>query len=229
MTKGYNIQQILLDQLSISTSLLSSYTSLGLDEKEVMVLIQIHRFAYEGNFFPTPFDIASCMSVSEDECSKILRKLVRKQFLTIEKGENAENQVSEVYSLETLWKNLYDEKLEKVEEEHFGTIFVLFEQEFGRPISPFEIEMINAWIDEDQIAPSLIKAGLREAVLMGKLNFKYIDRILRDWQKKGIQTVEQARDASRTIRQTRQTNTREYKEEATGDKTLYYNWLKGEE
>ncbi|MDY0408296.1 DnaD domain-containing protein [Paracerasibacillus soli] len=216
MTKGYNIQQILLDQLSISTSLLSSYTSLGLDEKEVMVLIQIHRFAYEGNFFPTPFDIASCMSVSEDECSKILRKLVRKQFLTIEKGENAENQVSEVYSLETLWKNLYDEKLEKVEEEHFGTIFVLFEQEFGRPISPFEIEMINAWIDEDQIAPSLIKAGLREAVLMGKLNFKYIDRILRDWQKKGIQTVEQARDASRTIRQTRQTNTREYKEEATG-------------
>lgn len=229
MTKGYNIQQILLDQLSISTSLLSSYTSLGLDEKEVMVLIQIHRFAYEGNFFPTPFDIASCMSVSEDECSRILRKLVQKQFLTIEKGENAENQVSEVYSLETLWKNLYDEKLEKVEEEHFGTIFVLFEQEFGRPISPFEIEMINAWIDEDQIAPSLIKAGLREAVLMGKLNFKYIDRILRDWQKKGIQTVEQARDASRTIRQTRQTNTREYKEEATGDKTLYYNWLKGEE
>src|SRR5699024_12025362 len=81
-----------------------------------------------------------------------------------------------------------------------GTIFILFEQEFGRPLSPFEIETINAWLDEDNIIPALIKAALRESVLMGKLNFRYIDRILCEWKHKGIHTVEQARESSKSFR-----------------------------
>src|SRR5699024_11453865 len=90
-----------------------------------------------------------------------------------------------------LWKKLYTE--EKQEENEEGTIFILFEQEFGRPLSPFEIETISVWLDEDKMKPSLIKAALREAVLMSKLNFKYIDRILREWKRKDIRSVEQAR------------------------------------
>ncbi len=105
--------------------------------------------------------------------------------MKIEQKENAKGQISEVYSIEPLLVKLYqEEKEEVVEENNTGTIFILFEQEFGRPLSPFEIEMVSAWLDEDKISPSLIKAGLREAVLMGKLNFKYIDRILREWNKK---------------------------------------------
>src|SRR5690606_14486161 len=102
----------------------------------------------------------------------------------------------------------------------------LFEQEFGRPLSPFEIETVNAWLDEDLLAPSLIKAALRESVLMGKLNFKYIDRILREWKKKGIQTVEQAREESKSFRKnqvTKQYNTRRR------DTSVYFNWLEGGE
>src|SRR5699024_11628105 len=88
--------------------------------------------------------------------------------------ENELEQLTEAYSLLLLWKKLYTE--EKQEENEEGTIFILFEQEFGRPLSPFEIETISVWLDEDKMKPSLIKADLREAVLMSKLNFKYIDR-----------------------------------------------------
>ncbi|MDY0396586.1 DnaD domain protein [Virgibacillus halophilus] len=86
--------------------------------------------------------------------------------------------------------------------------------------------MINTWLDEDQISPALIKAGLRESVLMGKLNFKYIDRILREWKKKGIHSVEDAREASKSFHKSRT-----QKEETVSDRdtSFYYNWLNEED
>ncbi|WP_067725508.1 DnaD domain-containing protein [Oceanobacillus damuensis] len=227
MTKNISIQQILLDQLHIPTILLSKYKSLGLDEKEVMIILQLLRYLGDKNDFPTPYDLSECVTMDEQECANLLRKLMQKSILSIEQKENENHQLSEAYSLDPLWEKLFtEEEEEKVEEQTVGTIFILFEQEFGRPLSPFEIETINVWLDEDEIEPSLIKAGLRESVLMGKLNFKYIDRILREWKKKGIHTVDQARQASKNFHSRKRP-----KEEKTvkRDTSFYYNWLEGED
>lgn len=226
--KSISIQDILLDQLQIPAKLLSTYKVIGLNETEVMVILQIHRFLREGNDFPTPMEISSFLTIDEKACSDTLRKLLQKGFLSIEELENKQEQLSEAYSLDPLWTKLFtDEELTESNEEHIGTIFVLFEQEFGRPLSPFEIETINSWIDDDNITPALIKAGLRESVLMGKLNFNYIDRILRDWKQKGIYSVEQARDSSKAFRD-RQVQ-KKYTTTKKRDKSLYYNWLEGDD
>ncbi|GAB3066213.1 DnaD domain-containing protein [Virgibacillus ainsalahensis] len=229
MTNSFSLQQILLNQLPVPQKLLTGYISLGLNEIEVMVILQLHRFLQEENDFPTPYEIAEHLTINEKDCANILRKLIQKNFLLINQKENEKNQISEAYSLNPLWKKLYtteQQPKEEQEEQLDGTIFILFEQEFGRPLSPFEIETINAWLDEDKIAPSLIKAGLRESVLMGKLNFKYIDRILREWKKKGIHSVEQAREASKNFH-----HKQEKKQENTTkrDTSFYYNWLEGED
>jgi DNA replication protein len=63
-----------------------------------------------------------------------------------------------------------------------------------------EIEMISMWIDEDQHDVVLIEAALRESVVSGKLNFRYIDRILFEWKKNGIRSVQQAREYGERIR-----------------------------
>src|SRR5699024_1521668 len=99
---------------------------------------------------------------------------------------------------EPLREKLFTEETPSQKQEE-GDLFLLFEQEFGRPISPFEIETINVWLDEDKMQPHLIKAALRVAVLMGKLNFKYIDRMLREWQKKVISSVKQYKEVSRSF------------------------------
>ena len=226
MSKSIPIQEILLNQLHIPTKLLTSYKSYGLNEKDVMVILQLLRYLKENNDFPTPYEIAANLTVDEKESANILRKLIQKNLLSIKQQKNEQNQLSEAYCLDPLWEELYTSK-EQSKEQEDGTIFILFEQEFGRPLSPFEIETINAWLDEDNIAPSLIKAGLRESVLMGKLNFKYIDRILRDWKQKGIHSVEQAREASRAFHQKQQVIK---KDNATSrDSSFYYNWLEGED
>lgn len=66
-----------------------------------------------------------------------------------------------------------------------------FSQELGRLLSPFEIEDLTKMVEEDKIAPDLIKAALREAVFNGKTSWRYIQAILRNWSKEGITTVSQ--------------------------------------
>ncbi|WP_085992055.1 DnaD domain-containing protein [Oceanobacillus senegalensis] len=230
MSKSIPYQQFFLDQLLVPNKLLTTYKELELDEKEVVVIIQLLYFIKENIDFPTPSDIANHMTIDEKECAQILRKLVQKNVLSIEQLENEQHILSESYSLNPLFERLYFTEEKKDEEiQADGSIFILFEQEFGRPLSPFEIEMVNSWLDEDKIEPALIKAGLRESVLMGKLNFKYIDRILREWKKKGIHTVEQARNASKNFHQNKQGLAPKQEPTKKRDTSIYYNWLEGED
>lgn len=231
--KSRLVEQMLLNQVNIPINLLTDYKSLGLNEQDVMVILQIHRFMHRNIDFPTPTELAHYLTIDEKDCATILRKLIQKQLLTIEQQQNEKNLLSESYSLNPLWEKLLDPSSneEKEEEQNTeGTIFILFEQEFGRPLSPFEIETISDWLDNDNFTPSLIKAALRESVLMGKLNFTYIDRILRNWKQKGIHTVEKARESSRRFRDNQVSRTYETKEnESESDKSLYFNWLEGED
>jgi DNA replication protein len=228
MKKQQNYQDVLYDQITIPNKLFLSYKGLGLNETELMVILLIHRSISKGNSFPTLEELTSNLTIDEKECSMILRKLIQKNLLKIERTENSQHQLSEVYSLEPLWEKLYQPEVPVKKETEDGSLFILFEQEFGRPLSPFEIETVNVWLDEDEISPALIKAALRESVLMAKLNFKYMDRILREWKKKGIHTVEQARLASKKFHDnqaTKQTSTVNKKR----DTSFYYNWLEGED
>ncbi|UOQ42742.1 DnaD domain-containing protein [Halobacillus salinarum] len=226
MPKYQSFQTIMNHQIPLPAQLLTSYLKLGMDEKELAVILHIYRYQWEDNAFPTPEELAECLSFSSQECSKLLRSLIQKQLLTIEEHKE-EDVLKECYSLEPLWERLFTYAPVKSQssQEFEENIFPLFEQEFGRPLSPFEIENINIWIDEEEQPPVLIKAALREAVLMGKLNFKYIDRILREWKRKGIHTVEQARQHGKQFRQAQVKRTAQEEPSQKRDVSLYYNWL----
>ncbi|TGB04561.1 DnaD domain-containing protein [Halobacillus salinus] len=226
MAKFQSFQQMMDKQLTVPSQLLTNYVSLGIQEQELVVLLQLHRFRWEGNAFPTPEQLAGNVTMSSQECSQILRRLIQKHFLTIEQEKNERQIINETYSLEPLWEKLFEEKTVRQDTNYDENIFPLFEKEFGRPLSPFEIETVSIWLDEDEQSPALIKAALREAVLMGKLNFKYIDRILREWSKKGVRTVEQAREHGKQFRQGSQM--KKTSSEGKRDVSLYYNWLEEE-
>ncbi|ENH97311.1 DNA replication protein DnaD [Gracilibacillus halophilus YIM-C55.5] len=219
-----SISSMLQNQLNLPITLFQKYSLLGLNEEQVMLLLQIYAYQQEGHSFPTPEQLAEHMTMSSEACSKELRYLIQRQFLSIEE-ENNDDIIKEYYSLEPLWQSLFraEESYEDNTDQEAGEIFQRFEQEFGRPLSPFEIELVNSWIDEERIELSLIHAALREAVLMSKLNFKYIDRILLEWKRKGIKTVDQAKQASKTYHQHQ--TTRQTQQNHPYDKSLYYNWL----
>lgn len=228
MERKISLQQILERQLTIPTQLLLEYKSIGLNETEVMVVLQLFRFQVSGIDFPTPMEITNYLTISENECREILLKIIQKNLLSIDELSDETGQLSEAYNLNPLWERLFmNPQNNEPDKDNAATVFILFEQEFGRLLSPFEIEQINAWLDEDKMNTALIKAGLRESVLMGKLNFKYIDRILREWKRKGIITVEQAREEGKSFRKNQSPVKKQYNTEKR-DTSVYFNWLEGE-
>ena len=104
-------------------------------------------------------------------------------------------------------------------------LYTVFEQEFGRPLSPMECENLAMWLDEDNQDPAIIKAALREAVIAGKLNFRYIDRILFNWKKNGIQTIEQARMHGIQFRQRISKQGPKAISNEPSNTIPFYNWL----
>lgn len=70
-------------------------------------------------------------------------------------------------------------------------ILELFQSEFRRLLSGFEIEDIKPLLNENDV--DLVKEALRIAVSSGKPNVKYIGGILRNWQLNQMTTVEQVR------------------------------------
>src|SRR5690606_14247234 len=84
---------------------------------------------------------------------------------------------------------------EKITEEQPDmNLFVLFEKEFGRALSPMEYETIAGWLDKDRYSEALIIAALKESVFAGKVHFRYIDRILLEWARNRVKTPEEAKE-----------------------------------
>jgi DNA replication protein len=211
--------------VSVPKALLKHYTDIGLNEEECMLLLHVHAFIHEGNLFPTPEQLSSQMTASSEKCASMLRALVQKRVLKLEQHQDEANGLySESYSLVPLWEKLlfYYFKNRQYSHDQGDDLFTIFEREFGRPLSPLECESLSMWMDEDEHSAPLIKAALKESVMAGKLNFRYIDRILLEWKKNGIKTPEEAKRYGEKFHRYRQrTNEKPQKKEPFP----FYNWL----
>jgi DNA replication protein len=233
MDKSFMIEWLEQGSIALPKLLVRNYKRLGLNETEFMLILQVHTFIESGNHFPTPMEIANNMTISSNQCTEILRQLVKKGFISIEEDYDSNSVICEKYSLRPLWEKLLQWKVnETIAKENAGheeeetSLYTVFEQEFGRPLSPFECETLAMWIDQDHHDPVIIKAALREAVLSGKLNFRYIDRILFEWKKNGIKTIEQAKSYGKKFRQHQVRPRSDSAEESEYKRTVpFFNWL----
>ncbi|MGM0834972.1 MAG: DnaD domain-containing protein [Bacillota bacterium] len=207
MKKEQFIEFLEEGNLSIPNYLLNNYVKLGLNEKEFLLILHVHSFVESGKIFPTPMEIADKMTIDPTECMEILRHLLQKGYVAISDEMDEYSIKYERYSLQPLWEKMIQFMLEKNKQATIQSnkddeinLYTIFEQEFGRPLSPFECETLGMWMDQDHHDTSIIKAALREAVISGKLNFRYIDRILFEWKKNGIKTLNQANEYGKKFR-----------------------------
>ncbi|TWT10394.1 DnaD domain-containing protein [Streptococcus sp. sy004] len=67
----------------------------------------------------------------------------------------------------------------------------------GWVLTSFELEDIQKWLQEEQLSPDLIREALRESVYSGTRNWRYLSKILLNWQREGIRSladIEQRRE-----------------------------------
>ncbi|CAK4814358.1 unnamed protein product [Aphanomyces euteiches] len=204
-----------MGNVNVPLLLLQAYSLLKLSDLEAMLIIQLIAFTgQEEKEFPTVEEIQARLSSSQEQVIKALQKLLKDQWIAIEEridpisGIQYERydldgvliKLSEYISDEMRKQNLSKKKDEPKEGKD---IFSIIEREFARPLTPMELEMVTNWLDKDQYKEDLILAALKEAVFAGKVHFNYLDRILLEWSRNRVFTVEQAKEHSQKFRQNR--------------------------
>lgn len=225
-------QWIKQGNVSISQLFFTHYRALQISDLEAMIVLHLVSFKEMGIDFPTPHEISERMEISDQQVAQHLQRLMQKGFLLIEKSSN-EQMVEEAYVLYPLWERLIDQ-LEKQQSNQqqqrvlneTGELFRLFEDEFGRIFTPLEYETISKWLDEDGHTPDVIRQALVEAVLAEKKSLKYIDRILFEWKKKNLKTVQDVRKHSENYH--KYTLHKEPQKKQT-TRVPFYNWLEERE
>jgi len=214
---------------SLPTVFIKYYKEMGLNDQEMMLIVQILTFKQEGKDFPTIGELKDRMTADEREIIMMLQKLIQKGYLAIDDHIEKDTGVrAEIYQVDPLYEKIASiitakhasSQKENRKLEPKQNLFTIFEQEFGRPLSPIECETIAMWQDQDQYKDELIVAALREAVISNKLFIRYIDRILYEWQRNQIHTAQQAREFSLKFRRAQAPSAPKKVESFP-----FYNWL----
>ena len=208
------------------------YKELNVADDEAIIILHLLSYFEEGIEFPTPQDLANRTSFMPNDISMKMQRLMQKGLLEMTQGIDANGKISEKFSLFPLWERtmqLLDQKAQmqtdSVTKNEEGEIFSLFEQEFGRLLSPMELETIGMWLDNDGHSPAIIKAALKEAVVAGKVSLRYIDRILFEWKKKNITSVKQIEQHAEQFRTRSTQPVQPVSQQQPTTSGMFYNWL----
>ncbi|MBC9722852.1 MAG: DnaD domain protein [Turicibacter sp.] len=213
--------------LDFNTLLLTTYKELGLNEQEYVLLVLLARLLKTNPSGWTFSDISTHMTIDEANCSVLFINLVERQYITVSSKMDERGKRFEEYSIAPLFEKI-ETLLRQQKTQATSTqreeIFSMIEQEFGI-LSPLDIETIHLWMTEDNFDPELIKLAIREMNSYQIKSIRYIDKILLDWKKKNIKTVEEAKRQLIAFRQRKQSSMTTETQTVSVDPNFYYDWM----
>lgn len=205
-------------KMVLSTYLIKVALEAKLSLNEFLVLV------YFDNSFNSTLDIeliVNTLGLDEGSIMEAFNGLMIKGLVNIETCKDLENRMQEVVTLCGVYDLVCDDVEEVTQEEVKTDIFKVFEKELGRTISSMELELINGWLTIGT-PEELILGALREAVYNGVTNFKYIDRIIYEWDKKGFKTMDDVNKHLKSRREKKSSNESISKKE---QEVADYDWV----
>ncbi len=206
----------------IPKCLFNNYHKLNINEEELVILIYMINMGSKIVYNPEVF--VQELAMDKFKVMEIINRLFEKKVINIIVEKNSHKKSEEYISLDLLYQKLLlilmDGGDTKRENLISSDVFSMFEQEFGRCLSPMEIEIIKGWINQE-FSQELIYEALKEATYNGVSNLRYIDRVLFEWKKKGITTKEDIMRDKEKFRK---------EKKSKGKKEVFdYNWLDDDE
>ena len=197
----------------VSKELLFNYKKINITDRELIILIYLinqHTNLYN------PKQISTDLNIDFNTLIEEINSLCEKGIIKIEM-KRINKVLNETINLDLLYEKIAF-TLNEVEAKEDTNIYDIFEKEFGRTLSPVEYEIIGNWRNSDN-TDELILLALKEAVYNGVNNLRYIDKIIFEWNKKGIKTKE---DVENNNKQFKRKNLEDKKE------LFDYDWLNNE-
>lgn len=221
-------------ETTISNLVLTHYQELNMTDQELIFYLQLLKFQQKNRLFPDLGMIAKTMNKDQDTIYRLLQNLINHDIIKIITTKNNQGQTVDAYDtsgiyikLEQLLKMKHKQTDQIQNENKTQELYQLFEKEFGRPLSPIELESIKLWLTQDNYSIDLIRLALREAVLNQAYSLKYMDRILLSWERKNMTTKEQvlAEQAARKKRLDKNDRDNTSYNQDKLPKVPLYNWV----
>lgn len=153
---------------------------------------ELYFLTYVLNLSNRDFDMVKIgkeINIKPKDVLKLVNDLSEKNLLKLDVVKKGLD-VSEYINLDGLYHKLAFLSMEKEEvKEVKATLYDEFEKEFKRPLTPREFQIINAWKEVGYMDETILLA-LKEASYNEVFSVAYIDKILNNWDKKGIRTKE---------------------------------------
>ncbi len=178
------------EMIQVEKLLMLNYKSMGINDDEVVILLLTYTLIKMGNNFINPADLALFCNFTETKIDVLYTKLIAKGLIKTEIHENGSVTTSIQPLIEKLCQ-IYVETLQKdlnltkntIEDRDQQNVFALFEQFFGRPLSPLEYDIINGWL-EKKYTYQEIKLAVDICAQSPNHSIRYIDTILFEEHKK---------------------------------------------
>ena len=164
--------------------------------------------------------IAKTLGLTEEDVMTSFNNLIIKGIIEY-KPVKENGKIKEVISLDKFYNNIAIKLNNQNKAETSNNIYDVFQKELVRSLSPTEYEYINNWLEKG-LTENLIIGALKEAVLSGVKSFRYIDRILFDWQEKGYRSMNDVESAKKKINKVAE---KPSGENNTNEEYFDYDWL----
>lgn len=181
---------------------------LGLDMNSLILLVY---FLNKPNKMIFDYrKIVKDLNFSEKELLDAISILKDKNILLILMEKNDSGILEEKVDISLFYDIIFSKMLNtETEEKSEKDLYDTFEREFGRTLSPMEYEIINSWLEQG-ISNSLILSALKEAIFNGVNNLRYVDKILYEWNKKGIKKPDDINEKEKQIEDEKEVVSYEY-------------------
>jgi DNA replication protein len=169
--------EFLTKDFIVNSNIIKSISNIDITLDEFLMILYFINVSYN-------LDVESIkdkLGFNEEKAVNVFSSLINKKYIEMVVS-NVNGNVVEIVNLDPLLDRLV---LNKRTEDVNTDIYAVFESELGRTLSSFEYEMINDWLNKGT-SEETIKEALKEAILNNVRNFRYIDKIIYEWNRNGV-------------------------------------------
>ncbi|MDD9139286.1 DnaD domain protein [Fructobacillus sp. CRL 2054] len=191
-------------QTTVYNYLLSHYRDIGMDNDDLVIYLQISRLQKQGDQASLAA-LAATMKVTEQALTERIKRFVQLDLMTVQNLGNRQ----EYFDFTPLFDKLLagqrvnqDNPVVSAGEQSRRQVVRVLQGEFGRQLSPMELQTINQWFDVEHFDPNMMILAIQEAIANNARSLRYIETILINWKKSNLtspQAVQLAKERRRGV------------------------------
>ncbi|WP_367341598.1 DnaD domain-containing protein [Limosilactobacillus sp.] len=212
-------------ETNVSNLLLHHYHEFGMTTAQLVIYLELKSALDRGVSMPDVHAVATWLQTSDDQVYGQIQKMMSNGLLRQSIRHDGTGKEEVYYDFSPLLERMKTVTMEP--DHHFNDgdegaaneadvnvsspkqkpsrqdVFNQIQQEFGRMLSPFQMDQVADWLDKDHYSPEMILMALKEAVMNGTFKFSYMDRILLNWYQNNIKTPAEVNAAKQKFLQKR--------------------------